>query len=380
MTGAGDQMTSSDAARTKPRNLDSVQVLRGVAALLVVFFHVAPYERRYMNPDHSLIWYFEYFGYGGVNLFFVISGFIICYITRSHWGEPAYWRSYMAKRIWRIYPVYWICFLVGLLVMHSIGVTGWCSKQTSPEFVSNIFLLSPFDSKCVLPQAWTLHWEMAFYLLFSLALLLRRSDLLPAAVIVGSASIILAIAGPSRTGLWLFAWAVYNLHFFLGAGVAILCAKSTGKWGASALAIGAAWFLFSGWLNAEGIFDTKDMIHRFFEFAISSALVVYGLVSLEKRGLEFPSWLKLLGDASYSIYLLHILVLWSVRPYTVWATGPVSHGLYLAVAIVLSCATGVVFHLVVEKPLLRRRLPWMSGRPSRPQPTGSPEPTPHLNG
>lgn len=342
---------------TTPQPLGSIQVLRAVAVILVVLFHLAPYESKVMKPDLPLIWYFEYFGYGGVNLFFVISGFIICYITKSHWFEPPYWRTYMAKRVWRIYPVYWLCLLIGIAVMSGLGLFGWCRNADAPGFVSNLFLLSASDRNCVLPQAWSLHWEMTFYLVFSLVFLLRRTEFYVACITVIIVSIGLSFAGADWVGRWPHYWGVYNLHFALGAGVSLLCMKTNGEYALTALTTGIVWFLLSGWLNAEGILGTGVLVHRLFEFAASSALIVYGLVCLEKRGLTFPRWMVTIGNGSYSIYLLHLLVLWALRPLAVHADGQLLHFLYIVGAVTLAVIVPLGFHRFVERPLLAVRLP-----------------------
>ncbi|MBY0513870.1 MAG: acyltransferase family protein, partial [Gemmataceae bacterium] len=86
--------------------LAHVQALRGVACLLVVLVHLWKLEARfgYETPGFAAI---KWFGFAGVDLFFVISGFIITTTNRKHLGRPAAVPGYLGRRLWRVYPVYW---------------------------------------------------------------------------------------------------------------------------------------------------------------------------------------------------------------------------------------------------------------------------------
>ncbi|MGL4420416.1 MAG: acyltransferase family protein, partial [Gemmataceae bacterium] len=87
--------------------LRNVQALRGLACLFVVLYHVAGWEQL-VWPRIPVFGFYRYFGFAGVDLFFVLSGFII---THAHWkqiGQPRHLPTYLYRRLSRIYPVYWL--------------------------------------------------------------------------------------------------------------------------------------------------------------------------------------------------------------------------------------------------------------------------------
>ncbi|MBN8898217.1 MAG: acyltransferase family protein, partial [Rhodospirillales bacterium] len=85
--------------------LMSVQALRGIAVLIVLAVHVEDMANRLPAFAHLHSWYAAHFGYSGPDLFFVISGFIMSYITM---GQPFRPRNWLASRFIRIYPMYFI--------------------------------------------------------------------------------------------------------------------------------------------------------------------------------------------------------------------------------------------------------------------------------
>src|SRR4051812_5118943 len=86
---------------------DSLQALRGVACLMVVCYHAAAAERGYglsFSPLRPALWV----GFGGVDVFFVLSGFIIATIGRPDLGRPDRLPTYLFRRFWRVFPTYWL--------------------------------------------------------------------------------------------------------------------------------------------------------------------------------------------------------------------------------------------------------------------------------
>lgn len=137
----------------------SLQILRGVAALLVVGFHARPVMDI---PADSWLDSLFSMGYAGVNLFFIISGFIMCYTTDSR-TKPL---KFIGRRLVRIAPLYWL-----LLLFHK-GLRSLTDPQT---YLSMFFIpLSPqsppFLGYATWMVGWTLNYEMFFYLVFFLSL------------------------------------------------------------------------------------------------------------------------------------------------------------------------------------------------------------------
>ena len=108
-------------------------------------------------------------------------------------------------------------------------------------------------------------------------------------------------------------------------------------------------------VNALGWMDRLDPLHRLLQFGFSSALIVYGAASLEvRRGLALPNWVRLLGDASYSIYLTHLTVFLVLRKLMEnMDQGMVGHTLWVLALALGGTTAGVGFHLIVERPFAK---------------------------
>ncbi len=103
-------MTNDAAAQSERQTLDSIQALRGIAASLVVLYHTAVVERAYGHSSFQPLSPFHFFGAEGVDLFFVISGFIIVWTSFDSFEKPSAIPKYLARRVARIFPLYWIFF------------------------------------------------------------------------------------------------------------------------------------------------------------------------------------------------------------------------------------------------------------------------------
>src|SRR4051812_37804455 len=86
------------------RTFYGIQVLRGAAACLVLAFHAA---YNLADGNHTASLPVPYFGNGGVDLFFLISGFVIVWTTKDRWQEKQAWIVFLQKRMIRIFPLYW---------------------------------------------------------------------------------------------------------------------------------------------------------------------------------------------------------------------------------------------------------------------------------
>ena len=169
----------------KTQSIEGLQYLRGIAALMVVFYH----SRSYFGdvPDWTRI------GSRGVDIFFVISGFIMAYATRHLADDVTAIKAsliFLSKRFIRVVPLYW----VALLWASSVYWINWVSTSgsleelylnISPELISiaKDFLFIPHLSIDedeqgeifpVLIQGWTLNYEMFFYFIFAIAMLFRQ--------------------------------------------------------------------------------------------------------------------------------------------------------------------------------------------------------------
>jgi exopolysaccharide production protein ExoZ len=361
--------------RNSSSKLESVQALRAAAVMLVLVFHIAE-AARMLSSAPALNWTgsASHFGFGGVNLFFVISGFIMVHISRRHWGDPSHWAGFLWRRWARIFPSYWAAFALTFAVFVLFTRHPWCFAGSGFTMaVSSLFLLPIGSPNCYVPQVWTLHWEIYFYLIFSLVFLIPRRLILALGFGWAALSTLIAFGGRDWVSTWGYEFNVYNLQFLLGVGVALTISQVERRWALPALSLGWLWFLGSGVVNALGCMDRLDPFHRLLQFGFSSALIVYGAASLEsRRDLTLPSWVRLLGDASYSIYLTHLTVFLILRKLMEnMDQGLLGHTVWVVALALGGTIAGIAFHLIVERPFVRLVSLTPSRMPSRISASGS---------
>jgi exopolysaccharide production protein ExoZ len=291
------------------QRLRSIQVLRAVAALLVLF-------------GHALRWPT---GGVGVDLFFVISGYIMASIAPGR-----SWQQFMGDRLWRIMPVYWLNLLPWFLIA---AFTGSLSYERT---IASLTLWPVFSTytQPYLELGWTLMFEMLFYA--AVAFSLRFGWKLPIVAYLA----FLSMGGSSPMTQFLGNPLIVE---FL-AGVVIFHLPRNPRIGAVTLACGAALLLFvPRGLVAGPTLDYGTLWIRVIFPGYLSAMIVYGALNFESR-FQHPLFkpLVLLGDASYSLYLGH----WLIVKYL-----PVPWPTKVALAIIAALA----MYRWVEIPLRRGR-------------------------
>ena len=275
--------------------LQSVQVLRGVAALLVVLYHTRAHETRGIvhNGGGELAWLGGIVtnGFAGVDLFFVISGFIMVAVTYELKPGIQTALNFVFRRLTRVYPVWWLfagITTVGLLGYFQLGnmvETLQVTSRPEPDWIYIIksFLLIPQEKEPVLVVGWTLIHEVYFYLAFSLVLLLRRSwwpyALLGwgAAVIAGWMS---GLSGPIVTDFLSLFFSPMTMEFLFGAATAMLVASGVAWRGGIVMLVATLWMVAFLCLQGPQT-DYTLQWGRVMMFGLPSAALIYGLVTLE---------------------------------------------------------------------------------------------------
>lgn len=322
--------------------LNLLQVYRGFAALLVVLFHASAVSQLYFGTSPVLSKFA--FGWSGVQFFFVLSGFIIYHVHGSEIGRALQLPRYARKRLIRIYPLY-IAITLSLtpfwLWVPSFGES--YHKEVSALAFS--LLLIPQAHPPHLDVAWTLTHEMLFYAVF--AVLIASKRLGSALVIIWVAAVAVAAAVGSRLAYpWSFFFSINNLLF----GVGMLTAKAADyfPWKDSLwwLALWAAAFVVTGAVMVDTPSTPAILMFGFFSFAL---LLQSKSERLNKLAGRWPL-LKLLGDASYAIYLVHVPAL----SLGCKLLGQVPALLAFGLLVPISVTTGILVHLYLERPLLRR--------------------------
>jgi peptidoglycan/LPS O-acetylase OafA/YrhL len=335
----------------------SLQAGRAVAALLVVLLHTS--GGIFALPkyfDGSPFGRFFAFGTAGVDFFFVLSGFIIAHVHGGDIGRPDRLRPYFWKRFTRVYPAYWAALLPLLpvfLLMPGIGK----GYESDLYVILCSFLLFPMpDIGPVLGVAWSMCYEVLFYLLFGALIASRRWGGLLFAAWVGLLAV--AVCGQFWTYPLSFLANLYNLEFLAGIGLAVALRRVTVPVPRVLMVLGAALFLATGMVDVY--VQPLGMHLHVLGYTSGSLLALGGAIQAERSGkLKVPQPLVFLGDASYSIYLVHFPAL-SLLAKTVKSLGIDQKVPKLALFFALAGAAvlcGCLFHAMVERPLLQ----WLRG-------------------
>jgi exopolysaccharide production protein ExoZ len=333
-----------------------IQMLRGLACMFVVLMHTTYHFSKAFNQDF-LLSIFK-FGAAGVDIFFVISGFIIAYTNLNYLNDPREIGGFVKKRIIRIYPIYWILIILFLTL-----------QLLLPHFYKNPFVFTPAStlSTCLLLPghimingvSWTLTNELFFYFLFLVAFLLPKKKHL---IYILSAYFIFLLvaweAGAVTTNEYLNLFiSPMNIEFFLGVFVVVLINKFPKAWIIPILITGVAWFTLSAIMSDRNISISQENYNRVWLFGMPSFLIILSLVGYELHfKTNVPKVLITLGDASYSIYLFHLPVV--VAGYGILGKLHTRQHALLTVFIFLLVIAvtylGVIIHQKIEKPLIKK--------------------------
>lgn len=331
----------------------SIQYLRGFAAFGVLLFHAADRAGAAFGV-----------GAAGVDVFFVISGFIMWVVTCRKTPSP---RDFLVRRVQRIVPLYWGLTLA--VAAAAIGIPGAfpAMRPTLSHLVQSLLFVPHRDESGLIAPlivpGWTLNYEMFFYLLFA-ATLLVPSRLRPwvlTAALVGLS--VLRPLGDTANPLW----ATYTNPLLLefGAGVWLGKAWSEGRLpgravGWTLIVLGIAGFA------AVTLAGLDVDVARPLIWGLPAFALVAGAISLERSG-PLPHWwpLRALGDASYSVYLVHGLAI-SAAFRGLEMLGLKAPVVTFGVSVVAGVVAGLIAYQLAEKPLMKLfRTGMAARRPAR---------------
>ncbi|WP_314376351.1 acyltransferase [Sphingomonas paucimobilis] len=327
---------------TGRHRLAGIEALRGIAAIAVLLCHAAahvdlafdtPVLRAMMRPGHN-----------GVDLFFVLSGFLLLLIHRRDIGRPRSVTRYAWRRVMRIYPVYWLALACTIAVTLA-GGHGW----PAPGRVISSILLWPSTTPPLHPLAWTLQYEVLFYLFFALLLFHRALGL--ATMALWLLTIVTAQFVPLGGGL---ATNIFVIEFFFGMAAAhVLHIRRPGARSAAwAATIGATVFMGAWALEAAGLLYGYGVAARLI-YGLSAAALIGGAAGSEGV-IRWPRALIGVGHASYAIYLFHLIgigIAWQIGLRLGVTLPPL---LWFVLLTIAGALLGGMVHLAIERPLLGR--------------------------
>jgi len=333
----------------------AIQALRALAATAVVFAHFQMDLGRLLNardalPDLTL-------GNAGVDLFFVISGFVMVYASEPMFGRTGGPLQFMTRRLIRIVPLYWL--VTTLYLVMALAIPAF-EKSYSVASVVASYLFIPWPRldgimQPLVGQGWTLNYEMFFYAIFAAAVLAPRRI----AVALASGVLIVAVGAgqlyPPASPILAFWFEPIVLEFVFGmvVGLAYREGFRLPKPVALLTVLGGFALMFV----AHGYFES-----RLLSLGLPAAVIVAG-AAFGDFSLRSPAWrpIAVVGDASYALYLFHSIPVRVILIGATWmgidiASRPWP---YLAAAVVGAIALAVAIYYLFERPvvrLLRRRM------------------------
>ena len=307
--------------------IENIQILRGIAAINVVLFHIIITASTY-NQTTNLLLLIDNFGSSGVDIFFVISGFIITYSQSVNKKKIS---EFLVLRFIRIVPLYWFLTLVYSLLFFFFS-SYFRERTISLElffhsifFISNISLTVP----PVIIPGWTLEYEMIFYFLFSISLFIRKLKFIYLLIIISLSAFILKEFKMLEFLFGVICAFIYTNYYINMKSSFIL------------LTISIFFFLFTI-LN-------KSFLYNYLIWGLSSFLLVLSLIYLPQIKSKIFIFL---GSASYSIYLIQIFTIPIFYKLSSKFLLILNTDIVALLCLLFSVIIGCAIYLFIEKPLI----------------------------
>jgi peptidoglycan/LPS O-acetylase OafA/YrhL len=343
----------------KKRQIVSIQVCRGLAALIVVWSHMFNVGIRYFHTN--LLAVFQ-IGHLGVDLFFVISGVVITMVTAGKFASPRDAIAFLYHRMARIYPIYWFYSAIVLAAYLYNPLLVNASSGHHADLLRS-FLLIPSRIEFLVQQAWTLSHEIWFYIVFFLLMVAVRERFVPIFLALWCAVLIALFGFRPEPGILRLLSNPISLEFIAGyvlfqiynrgglhprAGKILIAASLVWLtallfWSGHAHEFGTMWIEDSAW----------KQVALYGPFAF---MFLLGAMELERSsGARVALPFKVLGDWSYSIYLSHMIAigllvrLLACLP----AYVPLAFPLFLILSMPVVIAVGGLSYTWIEMPMMK---------------------------
>jgi exopolysaccharide production protein ExoZ len=341
------------------RKLDSLQAGRAVAVLSVLVFHITGLSVEYQHGCFYGPW--TQVLRAGVDVFFVISGVVMVVTTYRKLEQAGTGKRFLIHRVSRIYPPY--LFLTAILTIYWVArPDATINSHSGGVDVFSSYTLWPSVKRLPLVQVgWSLSYEMMFYLVFFCIIVCVTKAWFPRALMLWSLGVLAGCAAialdSSGTLLRMFPrasflFSPYVLEFVTGCFIGLAFLKVKFVAGRISVIVAAALFTLDAAVFQAINFDGHSELKVLF-FGPPAALLVYGLLAweVESGALKIPRLVIRCGDMSYSIYLVHLLVVHFAYRY-IWQA--FNHDgvrpLFMVAAAALALASSVVFYKLVEMP------------------------------
>jgi len=332
--------------------LNNIQMLRAVAALLVVFHHTLPHYEA-MGGDITIIKALSSWGFLGVDIFFVISGFIMAYTTmhKSRTLENAL--VFIKHRFFRIYLGYWPFYFAMLLGLYAAN----SPRLPKIDFIGSFFLTNADMFQLVLPVSWSLSYELYFYFLFFFTFFIPRERLLSLIPILTFVLFLTVVSGyiygkqPHS-----FFYSPFLLEFF-GGTLLFIYRKTLINIRILPLAVIFAVVAYSYGITHE----YKNALPRILTFGTGALFTVLSVLIMEEQHIYRAKGLIVdIGNASYTLYLSHLIIIYlfyAVGLRNFFQSPGTLFPLLGFIAIVILCiAFSLFYYRKIEKPIYQKAI------------------------
>ncbi|WP_128895231.1 acyltransferase family protein [Longirhabdus pacifica] len=324
------------------KKLSLLQSFRAIAPVLILLLHAAQIY------DVNFMYMLKFEKTGGVDLFFVMSGFLLYYIYNRKFGENGQARNFLLKRITRIMPLVWVL----TLFFFAASYIGLWEPYASDELLGSLFVLP--TSEHILDTTWSLSHMVFFYLMMAIVIW-QPLWRLPMLAIVSIMTLYLYRYGflGEDTILSLLTMNYYNFEFLLGCIAAAIVMKVRIRGAFVYLIAGIIGYAYTWYVMTNGI---ESRLPLEMMFGPAAFLLVLGGAGLDQtRNINIPKPIQILEQSSYALYLSHYplliisMYLYDVNRWFEYISSAVAYSLVCTVIVCIS--TGI--HYVVEKPLDR---------------------------
>jgi exopolysaccharide production protein ExoZ len=320
------------------RMLSYVQISRAVAILFVLLGHVNIMFYTNFNYDWFNMGQWE--RTGGVDFFFIVTGFMIYYLYHKHVGVPGKTTEFILKRMIRIYPLYWMFTLLAIAISFIFpSIDG----AYSGEYIIESMLL--LQTNPILASTWSLSHVMFFYIIFTI-FMIKPKIVKPIILFWILATIVI---GLKIIPYYSFFTNFSNLEIIFGCLVAHLTLNYSFRNSSLLILIGLLGFL-GVWIN--NIYSFAEIPFPIF-YCLFAMILMLGISEKDKTVRKVPKVLSFLGDASYSIYIAHgpFLQLYILFLKKLNLISSLGYFCSMVIVILLTVVSSCLVYKLIEKPM-----------------------------
>lgn len=365
----------ADVEKAGEKRLLSVQALRTVAATMVVLLHAEELIRIYGAEHGNSLATLKRFPLGtGVDLFFVISGFVIVYASKSLYATAGARLEFLRRRLIRIVPLYWTALTIRLFAL-AVGASLGTKFFPDTAAILTSYLFIPYDSLGlgnerpfpIIDLGWSLNYEVFFYVIFACFISLKRDYAVLATAACLTTAILLATLFPPENVALLFWSHPIALEFAFGMLIALSLfhGLTLPNWTRIAMIVIALclWMIPLSWLSNEapGLYSWPRMAIWGGGAIMIVAAAVLGPTSFKSR---WSQVIANLGDSSYALYLMHPFAFSLVKAaLSIVVVPPILYWPLVIATVVFSIACAALFHYLAEVPIVNFLRKQTSRRP-----------------